>query len=183
VGYLSSRLIHGKPSEFIFEIPPIRVPQLKNVWFKTWSRIQWYLREAVPLFLLGTLVLFVFHSVRFYGRSLLVWLETAFEPVLENLLHLPSEATGVFLLGFLRRDYGAAGLYDMARKGLLTGQQVVVSMIVITLFVPCLASFLMIIKEQGIKRALAITGFIVPFAIFVGAIVSWILRTLDIQFY
>jgi len=183
VGYLSSRLIRGKPSEFIFEIPPIRVPQLKNVWFKTWSRVQWYLREAVPLFLLGTLVLFVFHSVRLYGRSLLAWLETAFEPVLETLLHLPSEATGVFLLGFLRRDYGAAGLYDMARKGMLTGQQVVVSMIVITLFVPCLASFLMIIKEQGIKRALAITGFIIPFAICVGAVVSWILRTLDIQFY
>jgi ferrous iron transport protein B len=183
VGYLSSRLIRGKPSEFIFEIPPIRVPQLKNVWFKTWSRVQWYLREAVPLFLLGTLVLFVFHSVRIYGRSLLVWLETAFEPVLETLLHLPSEATGIFLLGFLRRDYGAAGLYDMARQGLLTGQQVVVSMIVITLFVPCLASFLMIIKEQGMRRALAITGFIVPFAIGVGAVVSWILRTLDIQFY
>jgi len=55
-------------------------------------------------------------------------------------------------------------------------------MIVITLFVPCLAAFLMIIKEQGIKRALAITAFIVPFAVGVGAVVGWILRTFNIQF-
>ena len=182
VGYLSSRLIRGKPSEFIFEIPPIRVPQLKNVWFKTRYRIQWYLKEAVPLFLIGTLVLFVCDNVRLLGRSLLAWIQTGLEPILKTMLHLPSEAAGIFILGFLRRDYGAAGLYDMARKGLLTGQQVVVSMIVITLFVPCLASFLMIIKEQGLKRALAITGFIVPFALCVGAVVSWILRTFNIQF-
>ena len=64
----------------------------------------------------------------------------------------------------------------------LTGQQVVVSLIVITLFVPCLATFLMIIKEQGWKRALAITGFIVPFAVSVGTIVGWILRTFGIHF-
>ena len=58
VGFLSSKLIRGKPSEFIFEIPPIRIPQFKNVALKTWYRVQWYLKEAVPLFLMGTLVLF-----------------------------------------------------------------------------------------------------------------------------
>jgi ferrous iron transport protein B len=182
VGYLASRIIPGKPSEFIFEIPPIRVPQLKNVALKTWYRLQWYLKEAVPLFLIGTLVLFVLDSVRLFGKSLLLWVQTAMEPVLAGMLHLPSQAAGIFLLGFLRRDYGAAGLYDLARKGLLTGQQVVVAMITITLFIPCLASFLMIVKEQGLKRALAIAGFIVPFAILVGATVGWVLRTFNIQF-
>jgi ferrous iron transport protein B len=182
VGYLSSLIIRGKPSEFIFEIPPIRMPQLKNVALKTWYRILWYLKEAVPLFLAGTFVLFLLDRIQLHGRSLLVLFQKALEPMMVGLLNLPAEAAGIFLLGFLRRDYGAAGLYDLARKGLLTGQQVVVSLTVITLFVPCLATFLMIIKEQGWKRALAITGFIVPFAIFVGTVVSWILRTFDIRF-
>jgi len=182
VGFLASKIIRGQPSEFIFEIPPIRMPQLKNVAFKTWYRIQWYLKEAVPLFLVGTLVLFVLDNLQLSGRSLLSWIQAGMEPVISGLLHLPAQTAGIFLLGFLRRDYGAAGFYDLARAGLLNGQQVVVSMIVITLFVPCLASFLMIIKEQGIKRALAITGFIVPFAIFVGAVVGWVLRTFNIQF-
>jgi ferrous iron transport protein B len=182
VGYISSLLIKGQQSEFIFEIPPIRVPQFKNVALKTWYRVQWYLKEAVPLFLVGTLVLFLLDNFYVVGRSLLYWIQKGLEPVLSGLLHLPAEAAGIFLLGFLRRDYGAAGLYDLARNGMLNGQQVVVSMVVITLFVPCLASFLVIIKEQGLKRALAITGFIVPFAILVGATVSWILRIFNIQF-
>jgi ferrous iron transport protein B len=182
VGFLSSKIIRGHPSEFIFEIPPIRVPQFKNVALKTWYRVQWYLKEAVPLFIVGTLALFICDKVQLYGRSLLEWIQVGLEPVLVGLLHLPAQAAGVFILGFLRRDYGAAGLYDMARHGLLNGQQVVVSLVVITLFVPCLASFLMIIREQGMKRALAIAGFIVPFAISVGAVLSWVLRTLNIQF-
>jgi ferrous iron transport protein B len=70
----------------------------------------------------------------------------------------------------------------MAKHGLLNGQQVVVSLVVITLFVPCVATFLMIIREQGLKRALGIAGFIVPFAVAVGTVLSWILRTLNIQF-
>jgi ferrous iron transport protein B len=182
VGFLSSRLIPGRPSEFIFEIPPIRTPQMKNIILKTWRRIQWYFKEAVPLFILGTLILFSLDNLNLMGRSLLSWVQRGLEPLVSGLLHLPTEAAGIFLLGFLRRDYGAAGLYDLARRGMLTGQQVVVSTIVITLFIPCLASLLMIIKEQGAKRALAITGFITPFAITVGAIVSWILRTFNVQF-
>lgn len=182
VGYLSSLIIRGQPSEFIFEIPPIRTPQMKNVVLKTWYRMRWYLREAVPLFLAGTLVLFLMDTIRVHGRSLLDWFQRSVEPVLAGLLHLPSDAAGIFLLGFLRRDYGAAGLYELARAGMLSGQQVVVSLIVITLFVPCLATFLMIIKEQGWKKAMAITCFIVPFAIAVGTVVGWILRTFGIEF-
>jgi ferrous iron transport protein B len=182
VGYFSSKLIKGERSDFIFEIPPIRVPQVKNVALKTGYRIKWYLKEAVPLFLYGTLVLFVADKIHVSGRSLLGWVEVGLAPLLSGILHLPSQAAGVFVLGFLRRDYGAAGLFAMAKDGLLTGQQAVVSLIVITLFVPCLASFLMIVKEQGLKKALGITGFIIPFAITIGAIVSWILRTFNITF-
>jgi ferrous iron transport protein B len=158
------------------------MPQMKNVLFKTWFRLKWYLKEAVPLFLAGTLILFILDKIQLYNRSMLAWVQAGMEPIISGLLHLPTETAGIFLLGFLRRDYGAAGFYDLARRGLLTGQQIVVSMVVITLFVPCLASFLMIIKEQGIKRALAIAGFIVPFALGVGTVLSWILRTFNIQF-
>jgi ferrous iron transport protein B len=182
VGFLSSKLIHGQSSEFIFEIPPIRVPQLKNLLLKTGYRIQWYLKEALPLFLYGTAVLFVMDKVRVAGQSLLEWVQTGLAPVMTGVLHLPPQAASAFVLGFLRRDYGAAGLFQMARTGMLSAQQVVVSLVVITLFVPCLASFLVIAKEQGMKRAVYITSFIVPFAVGVGAVVSWVLRTFNVTF-
>jgi ferrous iron transport protein B len=182
VGFLSSRLIRGRRSEFIFEIPPIRVPQFKNLVLKTRYRVQWYLKEAVPLFLYGTVFLFVMDKVRVAGLSLLQWMETGMAPIMTGLLHLPAQAAGAFVLGFLRRDYGAAGLYQMSRAGALSAQQAVVSLVVITLFVPCVASFLVIAKEQGMKRAILISGFIVPFAIGVGAVLSWVLRALNITY-
>jgi ferrous iron transport protein B len=182
VGFLASKLIHGRRSEFIFEIPPIRVPQLRNIALKTGYRIHWYLKEALPLFLYGTAALFVLDKVSVARLSLLGWLQRGLAPVVSGLLHLPEQAASVFVLGFLRRDYGAAGLFQMARTGALNAQQVVVSLVVITLFVPCLASFLVIVKEQGIKRAAAITLFIIPFAVGVGTALGWVLRTLNITF-
>ena len=59
VGWIAARLVPGQSSDFILELPPIRRPQLGNLVVKTMARIEWYLREAVPLFLLGTLVLFL----------------------------------------------------------------------------------------------------------------------------
>ena len=182
VGWLASKVIRGRPSEFIFEIPPVRTPQLKNVALKTWYRVQWYLKEAVPLFLLGTLILFTLDKAHIAGQSLMTWIQRGMEPIMAGLLHLPMEASGIFLLGFLRRDYGAAGLYAMAREGMLDGRQIVVSLATITLFVPCIASFLMIIREQGVKRAFVIAAFIAPFAIAVGTVLSWALRAFNIQF-
>jgi ferrous iron transport protein B len=177
VGYLASRVIPGDPSDFILEIPPIRMPQMSNLAIKTMARIEWYLREAVPLFVIGTLILFVADRMGW-----LLWMQKAAEPIVVGALNLPPKTTEAFLIGFLRRDYGAAGLFDMARAGLLTNLQVVVSLVTITLFIPCLANFLVIIKEQGAKVAAGIAVFIFPFAVLVGAAVNFASRILGVRF-
>ncbi len=177
VGYLASKVIPGDPSDFILEIPPIRMPQMSNLAIKTMARIEWYLREAVPLFVIGTLILFVADRMGW-----LLWMQQAAEPIVVGALDLPPKTTEAFLIGFLRRDYGAAGLFDMARAGLLTNLQVVVSLVTITLFIPCLANFLVIIKEQGAKVASGIAVFIFPFAVIVGAAVNLASRILGIRF-
>lgn len=177
VGFLASKVIPGESSDFILEIPPIRLPQLANLGIKTMARIEWYLREAVPLFMLGTLILFVFDRLGWLGV-----IERAMEPIVVGALDLPPKAAEAFLIGFLRRDYGAAGLYAMSRAGLLSPLQVVVSLVTITLFVPCLANFLVIVKEQGARIAAGMALFIFPFAILVGALVNLAARTLGIDF-
>lgn len=186
VGFLSSKIIKGRRGDFIFEIPPIRVPVFSNVWKKTRYRMWWYLTEALPLFLLGTLILFVLDRVRVptpWGRlSGLDMINNSLAPLVTGILDLPQRTAQVLVLGFLRRDYGAAGLYDLVEKGLLTPVQIVVALIVLTLFIPCVANFFMIIREQGLKKALYILAFITPFAITVGGVVSWLLRALKIHF-
>ncbi len=177
VAFLSSKVVPGDTSDFILEIPPIRVPQLSNIALKTLVRVEWYLKEAVPLFILGTMVLF------FMDRTgLLTLLEFYAEPIITGFLNLPAETTAAFIVGFLRRDYGAAGLYALQKEGVLEPVQVVVSLVTLTLFVPCIANFFMIIKERGLKIAIYMALFIFPFAILVGGVTNMVLRALGVQF-
>ncbi|MEE9543092.1 MAG: ferrous iron transport protein B, partial [Thermodesulfobacteriota bacterium] len=114
VGFLSSKIVRGERSDFILEIPPMRVPQLSNIFLKTVVRAQWYMKEAVPLFIIGTLFLFALDKL-----DLLTVLQTALSPIIKDFLGLPVEATEAFIVGFLRRDYGAAGLLSLQNKGML----------------------------------------------------------------
>jgi ferrous iron transport protein B len=167
VGWLSAQIVRGERSDFIVEIPPLRVPHLSNLVVKTLARMEWYLREAVPLFVLGTLLLFVLDKI-----NALVWLENATAPLVRDWLGLPVQATQAFIVGFLRRDYGAAGLFALSEQGMLTPRQTLVSLVTMTLFVPCVANALIIWKERGARTAAAIIGFIFPFAFLVGGLLN-----------
>ena len=177
VGFLAARVLAGERSAFILELPPIRVPRLDNLLTKTWLRVKWYLGEAVPLFLLGTVLLFVLDRT-----GALVWLTRGLEPIVVGMLDLPRDMATVFIMGFLRRDYGAAGLFSLANQGALTGTQAVVALTVMTLFIPCIANFLMIVKERGAKVAFTLLGVITPIAILTGAALNLLLRLLGVEF-
>jgi ferrous iron transport protein B len=100
--------------------------------------------------------------------------------VVVNVLGLPEKTTESFILGFLRRDYGAAGLFTMAEKGLLTHVQSLVSLVTITLFIPCLANFFMIIKEMGLRIAVFMVLIVFPLAFLSGGLLNWILTTFHV---
>jgi len=175
VGRVASRLLPGRTSDFVLELPPMRMPRLGNIAVKTLARIEWYLKEAVPLFILGTLVLFVADRLGMLER-----IQGAAEPFLGALLGLPKETAEAFVVGFLRRDFGAAGLYRLVQQGRLDATQIVVATVTMTLFIPCIANFFMIVKERGWRTGLGIAGFIFPFAIAVGAVVNLALRLLAV---
>jgi ferrous iron transport protein B len=175
-GYLAARVIPGQPSDFVLELPPMRVPSLGNILLKTLARMEWYLKEVVPLFVAATVVLFVLDET-----GLLSELERALSPVVVGWLGLPAAATGVLLIGFLRRDYGAAGLFALAGAGALSAEQILVSLVVITLFVPCFATILMIVREHGARVAAAVVAFVFPFAILVGGLLHMALEAFDVR--
>lgn len=173
IGWCASKIIPGSRAPFIQEVPPIRMPQLRNIVVKTFTRLKWYLKEAVPLFILGTFILFVLDKI-----GALKWAKLALSPLVVGLLNLPEKAAEAFIIGFLRRDYGAAGLYMLKKAGGLDGVQVLVSLVVITLFVPCIAQFFVTIKERGMKVACLIGSFVFIFAFLAGFILNLALRYL-----
>jgi ferrous iron transport protein B len=69
----------------------------------------------------------------------------------------------------------------MHDSGLLTGLQLLVAAVTLTLFMPCIAQFMMTVKERGLKTALVISGFIFPFAFFSGFIVNNLLIALGVS--
>jgi ferrous iron transport protein B len=170
VGWLAAKLLPGQRSPLVVELPPLRLPVVSNVLIKTAARLEWYIKEAVPLFLGGTLLLFVLDKLH-----ILPALIRATEPLMTGWLGLPPEAASAFLLGLIRRDFAATGLFHMQSHGLLSPLQVVVSIVTITLFIPCIASLFMIIKERGARMALSMAVFIFPFALLVGGLLYRVL--------
>ncbi len=177
VGFVAARALPGERSDFIMELPPLRLPRAGNLLRKTALRVRWYLGEAVPLFLIGTALLFVLHKSG--GLDALTGLAS---PIVTGALGLPPKAAEVFVMGFLRRDYGAAGLFVMVGEGTLSGVQALVALTVMTLFVPCVANLLMIIKERGARVGAAILVFVTIVALGTGAALNAVLRVLGVSF-
>ncbi|AGA68890.1 Fe2+ transport system protein B [Desulfitobacterium dichloroeliminans LMG P-21439] len=174
IGYLTTKILPGDKPSFYMEVPPLRLPKLSNVLTKTYTRMQWYFVEIVPLFILASILIWFGNLTGLFG-VVIGWMQ----PVV-NFIGLPDKAAEAFLFGFFRRDYGAAGLYDLQQAGVLSPRQLVVAAATLTLFVPCIAQFSMMLKERGVKTALAIAGFIFPFAFIAGFVLNWVLLTLKV---
>ena len=56
--WLAAKVLPGESGDLVLELPPLRTPQIGNIVIKTVGRIEWYLKEVVPLFVLGTAVLY-----------------------------------------------------------------------------------------------------------------------------
>lgn len=173
VGWTSAKLMPGERPTFYIELPPLRLPSLQNVFVKTYTRMEWYLREVFPLFLLASVLIWIGNLTGLFALAL-----QALTPVV-RLLGLPDQTAQAFLFGFFRRDYGAAGLYDM--RAILTGGQIVVATVTMTLFIPCVAQVAVTVKERGWKAALAICLFVFPFALLVGYLLHLLLVVLGVQ--
>lgn len=166
VGVVLNKVLPGVSSNLLIDLPPIRMPRLENVLTKTATKSYAFLKEAAPLFMLGALLISVLEIT-----GLLDAIQNTVAPVTEGILKLPRETATVFIMGMIRRDFGAAGLTAMT----LAPEQIVVALITITLFVPCIASLIVMFKERGLKEGTLIWlgSWVAAFA--VGGIVAQIL--------
>lgn len=174
IGFLTAKIMPGDKPSFYMEVPPLRLPKLSNVLVKTYTRIQWYFVEILPLFILASILIW-FGNI----TGLFTWIINLLVPVV-NSIGLPAESAEAFLFGFFRRDFGAAGLYDLQQSGALSPKQLIVASATLTLFLPCIAQLSMNIKERGLKAALAMAAFIFPFAFFGGFVLNWILTVFGV---
>jgi ferrous iron transport protein B len=165
-GKVLNKLLPGESSSLLIDLPPIRMPVFGNVLKKTLVKTKMFLWEATPLFALGAL----FISIMQY-TGVLVAIQNAITPLTVWWLRLPKETATVFIMGMVRRDFGAAGLSNLV----LTNQQLMTALITITLFVPCIAAVMVIFKERTKREAILIWSGSMLTAFIVGGLVSRLL--------
>ena len=172
VAVMANKLLPGKPPALAIELPPWRLPSPRNIALKTYTRLKWYFVEVLPLFLLASVFIWLGRLTGVFDVivSLLAIPTTA--------MGLPSEAATAFLYGFFRRDYGAAGLYDL--RDVFTPMQSTIAAITITLFVPCIANLLVIVREFKLKYALTVYTLNMTLAFTTGIILYHLLSLIPL---
>ncbi len=166
IGTILNHLLKGHPEPLLLDLPPIRLPRIRNVLRKTSLRTYHFMKEAAGWFFIGALTVGVAKQT-----GVLEILQRLLVPITTTWLQLPAEAATAFIMGVVRRDFGAAGLYNMA----LSPMQVLVALVTITLFVPCIASLMVMLKERGIKEGMTIWIGTWVAAFLIGGLVSQLL--------
>ncbi len=173
LGSVLNLILPGKSSPLVLDLPPMRMPLIKNVLQKTWARTRAFIREAAPLFVLGSAIVAILQV-----SGLLAQIQVWLSPVTVSLLHLPGETATAFVMGMVRRDFGAAGLLHLGDS--INAVQMLTALMVITLFVPCIASAAVFWKERGIKEATMILIGSWLFAFGVGTLLCRLLEWIPI---
>jgi len=174
-GMIANRIVPGKMPEFILELAPMRRPRLGVVLIRTGRRTYQFLREALPIFLLASLVLFGLD--RAGGLDAL---ERVSRPLINGFLGLPDQAVQVFIKTFIRRENGAAELNLVKHN--FDSVQVVVTLLVMTLLTPCVNSAIVLFKERGFKTALLMIALVMVYAVIAGGVMNQVLRGLGVDF-
>lgn len=165
-GTVLNRLLKGETPEMFMEIPSWSVPRLRPLARKIWLRMKEYLADALPLILAG--VLFV-DLMQFTGLT--DWMARIFRYPVEYMLHLPGETTPLLLLGFLRKDVSIALLEPFH----LPPDQIAVACVFMAMYLPCVATFFVMLRENGVKDTLRIVALTLSLALLSASVLRMIL--------
>jgi len=166
LGMILRQAVKGFTPELLIEIPPYRLPPWKATLQKLWMRTYGFLMEAVPM-ILGAIIVI---NVLFY-MGIFETIANFTAPVVNGVLGLPKEAVTALVIGFLRKDVAVGMLAPLA----LTAEQLVVGCVVLAMFFPCIATFVVLLRELGLVNMLKSTAIMVTTALVVGGLLNLIL--------
>ena len=167
VGTALDKLTPGVSTDLLIDLPSLRMPRADNVLRKTITKVWHFMKEVTLFFLAGAAVISLLQVT-----GALAWIQDALAPLTVSWLHLPKEAATAFVMGFVRRDFGAAGFFTMD----LSAAQLLVGMTTITLFVPCIASIMVILKERGWRYLTGLLVSSVTLAFLAGGLLTRVLE-------
>ena len=164
-GWVLNKIWPGESPEILMDVPPYRAPQWSNILRKTWMRTRHFLFGAVPFVLLGCAIV-----MALYATGAMDAIASGLEGLLASVFGVPASATPSLVVGFLRKDL-AIGLLPI---GTMTNYQVFKSVILLSIYFPCLATFALLLRELNWKEILATLGFLVAMVFVFGGVLNLI---------
>ncbi|MBF0492572.1 MAG: ferrous iron transporter B [Deltaproteobacteria bacterium] len=174
-GLALNQLIKSPASVFLFEVPSMRLPHLRSLISGATRRTYGFLVEAVPIFILSMFSIFIIDKL-----GGIVLLGRILKPLLVGFIGLPVESVTVFLMSMIRRESGIAMLSQYADLQLFTHVQILINLILLSFCVPCINAMITLIKERGLKLALCVLAFTIPYAVLLGGFLNWVLTKLNV---
>lgn len=166
LGRVLNMILKGWSPELIMEMPPYRLPSLQTLAKKLWMRMVGFLKEAVPIVLLGVLAV----NILYFAKVFDVLAEFT-APVITNVFGLPKEAVVAIAVGFLRKDVAVGMLGTLG----LSAKQLVVAATVLAMFFLCIATFVVLWKELGASDTFKSILTMVISSLIVGGLLNVIL--------
>jgi ferrous iron transport protein B len=167
---LNKILKEQERSDFLQELPAIRLPNPKAVFVKTYYRLWWFIKEAVPVFIYAAVIMFLIDKIGILDAA-----KNVLSPVMNNFLGLPVQMVDALILCMARHEAAAGLIIKLIKAGQLNYVQCIVAVTITTMFVPCFANIMAMIKELGARRALAMAVIINASSFLIAACLNWVL--------
>jgi len=171
LGFTLNKIMKGLSPELLLEIPSYHLPRITPLSKKLWMRLAGFLKDAIPFMLLGILlmnILFATGAIDIVAKAL--------APVITNLMGLPASVVVALIMGFLRKDVAVGMLAPLG----LTAKQLTIASTVLAVYFPCIAAFVILLKELGIKDMLKSAAIMLGLAMLVGILMNLILSALHL---
>jgi len=170
VGWTLNRILPGRVSGMVMEMPPLRMPMGRAILFKTWVRMKSFIYFATPLLLLGSLLIAVLQV-----SGLIYGIVAPLAPLTVGLLGLPPLTIIPLLYGFIRKEGALVLLTAIFGSSDLTAFmspiQIFVCALVVAIYVPCAATIAILGRELGWKNAVLISVCTFLLAVILGGAV------------
>ena len=167
MGYVLNKITKGESPEILLEIPSYHLPPIGPLAKKLWMRMAGFLKDAVPFMLMGIILMNIFLTTGLVDLTARV-----FSPVITRMMGLPKTVAVALMMGFLRKDVAVGMLAPLG----LTTKQLVVASTVLSIYFPCIAAFVVLLKELGLKDMAKSAGIMLALAVIVGSLMNFLWR-------
>ena len=176
-GVILNKRMRYEPSNLAMELPELQSPKFRNVLLKMWLRTSDFFKLAVPLLIVGSIIieLLVHYELLDNIVEPMSWLTV-------GLLGLPAVTIIAFIAGILRKEMSYGMLVILATSQGITEitefmspEQFVVFGIVMSIYLPCLATMTAMYRELGPKDTVLISLATIAVAVTIGSIFNAIL--------